>query len=118
MPTGALRRVARVSETPASAWGQALVTLDEGGAVLDAWFPSPSLGSPDGSDAPELSWHRFDLINSSYAVAAIRYPHPAPSRSCRRGLVSTREHLRRSCSLLSPTMARSLCSTRRRVQAT
>ena len=45
-----------MSETPASAWGHALVTLDEGGAVLDAWFPSPSVGSPDGSDAPpELS---------------------------------------------------------------
>jgi 2,3,4,5-tetrahydropyridine-2-carboxylate N-succinyltransferase len=41
-----------VSETPGTAWGHALVTLDEDGAVLDAWFPAPALGSPDGSDAP------------------------------------------------------------------
>ena len=41
-----------MSETPTNAWGHALVTLDEGGAVLDAWFPAPHLGSPDGSDAP------------------------------------------------------------------
>jgi 2,3,4,5-tetrahydropyridine-2-carboxylate N-succinyltransferase len=41
-----------VSETPTSAWGHALVTYDEGGAVLDAWFPAPALGAPDGSDAP------------------------------------------------------------------
>jgi len=34
------------------AWGHALVTLDESGAVLDAWFPSPALGSPDGVGAP------------------------------------------------------------------
>jgi 2,3,4,5-tetrahydropyridine-2-carboxylate N-succinyltransferase len=26
--------------------------VDEGGAVLDAWFPAPALGSPDGSAAP------------------------------------------------------------------
>jgi 2,3,4,5-tetrahydropyridine-2,6-dicarboxylate N-succinyltransferase len=35
------------------AWGHALVTLDEGGAVLDAWFPAPALGAHDGSDAPD-----------------------------------------------------------------
>jgi 2,3,4,5-tetrahydropyridine-2,6-dicarboxylate N-succinyltransferase len=40
-----------VSETPTAAWGHALVTLDEGGAVLDAWFPTPALGTADG-DAP------------------------------------------------------------------
>ncbi|QIG44244.1 2,3,4,5-tetrahydropyridine-2,6-dicarboxylate N-succinyltransferase [Nocardioides anomalus] len=34
------------------AWGHALVTLDEGGAVLDAWFPRPAMGGHDGSDAP------------------------------------------------------------------
>ncbi|HRK47164.1 MAG TPA: 2,3,4,5-tetrahydropyridine-2,6-dicarboxylate N-succinyltransferase [Nocardioides sp.] len=34
------------------AWGHALVTVDEGGAVLDAWFPAPALGEPDGSTAP------------------------------------------------------------------
>ena len=37
---------------PTSAWGHALVTLDEGGAVLDAWFPAPALGASDGSEAP------------------------------------------------------------------
>jgi 2,3,4,5-tetrahydropyridine-2-carboxylate N-succinyltransferase len=41
-----------VSETPASAWGYALVTIDDGGSVLDAWFPAPHLGSADGSEAP------------------------------------------------------------------
>jgi 2,3,4,5-tetrahydropyridine-2,6-dicarboxylate N-succinyltransferase len=35
------------------AWGHALVTLDEDGTVLDAWFPAPALGDHDGSDAPE-----------------------------------------------------------------
>jgi 2,3,4,5-tetrahydropyridine-2,6-dicarboxylate N-succinyltransferase len=35
------------------AWGHALVTLDEDGTVLDAWFPAPALGEHDGSDAPE-----------------------------------------------------------------
>jgi 2,3,4,5-tetrahydropyridine-2-carboxylate N-succinyltransferase len=47
-----LSRVRRVSQTPTNAWGHALVTADEGGAVLDAWFPAPALGSPDGSEAP------------------------------------------------------------------
>jgi 2,3,4,5-tetrahydropyridine-2-carboxylate N-succinyltransferase len=42
-----------VSETPTNAWGHALVTLDETGAVLDAWFPEPALGSADGSAAPD-----------------------------------------------------------------
>ena len=41
-----------MSETPTSAWGHALVTLDEGAAVLDAWFPAPALGTA-GGDAPE-----------------------------------------------------------------
>jgi 2,3,4,5-tetrahydropyridine-2-carboxylate N-succinyltransferase len=45
-----------VSDAPVpvtgGAWGHALVTLDEGGAVLDAWFPSPALGDHDGSAAP------------------------------------------------------------------
>jgi 2,3,4,5-tetrahydropyridine-2-carboxylate N-succinyltransferase len=45
-----------VSETPTpvtgGAWGHALVTMDEGGAVLDAWFPAPALGDADGSEPP------------------------------------------------------------------
>jgi 2,3,4,5-tetrahydropyridine-2-carboxylate N-succinyltransferase len=40
-----------VSESPTNAWGHALVTLDESGAVLDAWFPAPALGTPT-RDAP------------------------------------------------------------------
>jgi 2,3,4,5-tetrahydropyridine-2-carboxylate N-succinyltransferase len=39
-------------DAPTAAWGHALVTLDESGAVLDAWFPAPALGRPDGSAAP------------------------------------------------------------------
>jgi 2,3,4,5-tetrahydropyridine-2-carboxylate N-succinyltransferase len=45
-----------VSDAPTpvagGAWGHALVTLGEDGAVLDAWFPAPALGDPDGSHAP------------------------------------------------------------------
>ena len=41
-----------MSDAAAKAWGHALVTLDEGGAVLDAWFPAPALGESDGRDAP------------------------------------------------------------------
>ncbi len=35
---------------PASGWG--LATIHDSGQVLDTWFPSPALGSPDGSAAP------------------------------------------------------------------
>ncbi|MBE7323838.1 2,3,4,5-tetrahydropyridine-2,6-dicarboxylate N-succinyltransferase [Nocardioides sp. Y6] len=35
-----------------AAWGHALVTRDANDAVLDAWFPAPALGTPDGSPAP------------------------------------------------------------------
>ncbi|MFT8395069.1 2,3,4,5-tetrahydropyridine-2,6-dicarboxylate N-succinyltransferase [Propionibacterium sp.] len=36
-----------------TAWGWALVTVHDSGQVLDAWFPEPRLGQPDGSPAPE-----------------------------------------------------------------
>jgi len=39
-----------------TAWGHALLTLTDGGTVLDAWFPSPALGAPGGAGelaAPE-----------------------------------------------------------------
>lgn len=36
----------------AAAWGHGLLTLDTDGAVLDAWFPTPALGSTDGAEAP------------------------------------------------------------------
>ncbi|MFC6152613.1 2,3,4,5-tetrahydropyridine-2,6-dicarboxylate N-succinyltransferase [Nocardioides yefusunii] len=35
-----------------AAWGYALVTRDSSDNVLDAWFPAPALGEPDGSEAP------------------------------------------------------------------
>ena len=36
----------------AAAWGHGLVTLDADGTVLDAWFPTPALGSPTDATAP------------------------------------------------------------------
>jgi 2,3,4,5-tetrahydropyridine-2-carboxylate N-succinyltransferase len=42
-----------VSDTPTSAWGHGLATLDRAGTVLDVWFPSPALGEADGGEAPE-----------------------------------------------------------------
>ena len=41
-----------MSEKPTTAWGDALVTLDQDGAVLDAWFPAPALGTPGDGPAP------------------------------------------------------------------
>jgi len=35
-----------------SAWGHALITVADGGEELDAWFPSPALGEPDGGEPP------------------------------------------------------------------
>ncbi|GGD15188.1 2,3,4,5-tetrahydropyridine-2,6-dicarboxylate N-succinyltransferase [Nocardioides daphniae] len=37
-----------------AAWGYALVTRDTNDAVLDAWFPAPALGTPDGTPAPSV----------------------------------------------------------------
>jgi 2,3,4,5-tetrahydropyridine-2-carboxylate N-succinyltransferase len=47
---------AAADAAPSAAWGYGLATLDAGGAVLDAWFPSPSLGEPpaDASAPAEL----------------------------------------------------------------
>jgi 2,3,4,5-tetrahydropyridine-2-carboxylate N-succinyltransferase len=36
------------------AWGYGLATVTGTGAVLDTWYPSPALGSPDGVPEPEL----------------------------------------------------------------
>ena len=41
-----------MSAKPTTAWGDALVTLDQAGAVLDAWFPAPVLGTPDEGATP------------------------------------------------------------------
>ncbi len=41
-----------MTDTPTSAWGHGLATLDADGNVLDVWFPSPALGGPDDSEAP------------------------------------------------------------------
>jgi 2,3,4,5-tetrahydropyridine-2-carboxylate N-succinyltransferase len=35
-----------------TAHGHGLATLDAGGGVLDVWFPAPTLGTADGSEAP------------------------------------------------------------------
>ncbi|MBT9254015.1 2,3,4,5-tetrahydropyridine-2,6-dicarboxylate N-succinyltransferase [Phycicoccus sp. MAQZ13P-2] len=35
-----------------TAWGHGLLTRTAEGTVLDAWFPAPALGEPDGSEAP------------------------------------------------------------------
>jgi 2,3,4,5-tetrahydropyridine-2-carboxylate N-succinyltransferase len=35
-----------------SAWGHGLLTITDGGAVLDAWFPAPALGEAPTTDAP------------------------------------------------------------------
>jgi 2,3,4,5-tetrahydropyridine-2-carboxylate N-succinyltransferase len=40
------------ADRPTRAWGHGLVTLDTHGTVLDAWFPDPALGEPDGSVPP------------------------------------------------------------------
>jgi 2,3,4,5-tetrahydropyridine-2-carboxylate N-succinyltransferase len=34
------------------AWGWGLASVHRSGSVLDTWFPTPALGTPDGSDAP------------------------------------------------------------------
>ncbi|WP_342372074.1 2,3,4,5-tetrahydropyridine-2,6-dicarboxylate N-succinyltransferase [Propioniciclava soli] len=34
------------------AWGWGLATTTAAGAVLDVWYPSPALGTPDGAEAP------------------------------------------------------------------
>jgi len=41
-----------VTDSPTTAWGHGLATLDSDGNVLDVWFPAPSLGDPDDGDAP------------------------------------------------------------------
>jgi 2,3,4,5-tetrahydropyridine-2-carboxylate N-succinyltransferase len=37
-----------------TAWGHGLVTRTADGTLLDAWYPSPQLGEPDGSSPVEL----------------------------------------------------------------
>ncbi len=38
---------------PTAAWAFGLATFGPQGEVLDTWYPSPSLGDPDGAEAPE-----------------------------------------------------------------
>ena len=45
-----------MTNAPTAAWGHGVATLDEGGTVLDVWFPAPALGEPDGSRPPTSSW--------------------------------------------------------------
>ena len=39
-----------MTDTPTSAWGWGLATLDANDTVLDVWFPAPSLGDPADAD--------------------------------------------------------------------
>ncbi len=41
-----------MTDSPTTAWGHGLATLDSDGNVLDVWFPAPALGDPDDGDAP------------------------------------------------------------------
>ncbi len=36
-----------------TAWGHGLLTRTHDGTVLDAWYPAPALGEPDGSGVPD-----------------------------------------------------------------
>src|SRR6476659_10012823 len=47
-----------------TAWGHALLTLTDGGTVLDAWFPSPALGAPGAADG----WLRLHLLSHRLVV--------------------------------------------------
>ncbi|MGG5261035.1 2,3,4,5-tetrahydropyridine-2,6-dicarboxylate N-succinyltransferase [Phycicoccus avicenniae] len=52
-----------------TAWGHGLLTRTHDGTVLDAWYPAPALGEPDGSDVPaELA----DLVGSDDVRGVIR----------------------------------------------
>ena len=42
-----------MTDSPTTAWGHGLATLDADGNVLDVWFPAPALGDPDDTDAPD-----------------------------------------------------------------
>jgi 2,3,4,5-tetrahydropyridine-2,6-dicarboxylate N-succinyltransferase len=39
-------------DQPRRAWGVGVATVHESGAVLDAWYPDPRLGTDDGSEPP------------------------------------------------------------------
>ena len=43
-----------MTSTSSGAWGFGVATVTGSGAVLDVWYPSPSLGPPDGSPEPEV----------------------------------------------------------------
>lgn len=42
-----------------SAWGHGLETVAADGTVLDAWYPAPALGAPDGSATPSAELDEF-----------------------------------------------------------
>ncbi len=53
-PSAATPDAATPETAPTAAWGHGLATIDATGAVLDVWFPAPSLGEPPAdSDAPD-----------------------------------------------------------------
>lgn len=50
--------------TTRTAWGHGLTTITDSGVTLDAWYPAPALGEPDGSTPP-----------ADLAALATSYPH-------------------------------------------
>jgi 2,3,4,5-tetrahydropyridine-2-carboxylate N-succinyltransferase len=40
------------ADLPTSAWAFGLATFGPKGEVLDTWYPTPALGTPDGAEAP------------------------------------------------------------------
>ncbi len=53
-----------------TAWGHALLTLTDGGTVLDAWFPSPALGAPGGAGelAAPAGWRPSSVRDEARGV--------------------------------------------------
>ena len=58
------------SEHPRGAWGDGLATFagtDEGGALLDVWYPSPALGGPE-SDGPDPELAKLEGVDEVRGV--------------------------------------------------
>ena len=53
-----------VPDQPRSAWADGLATLTADGAVLDAWFPRPSLGDPPVGTSPDAGLLALEGIDA------------------------------------------------------
>ena len=58
---------------PRYAWADGRATLAEDGAVLDAWFPSPSLGRLPKAPAPALSPAEYEALRTADPVRAVTH---------------------------------------------